>query len=159
MTSLPVIHTNASTPDALPTCIDRRTFLAHGSLAGVLAILTTACGNGVFGSGTTSPGSVNTTVTVADYPALATIGGIAKLNGTSTPVAVVRASATTFRAFSMVCPHVGTTIGIQGAGFLCPNHEAQFNAAGRNVGGQQTSSLTEFTVTTNASATTLTIVG
>ncbi len=159
MTSLPVINSVAGKKVALPPCIDRRTFLAHGSLAGVMALLATACGDGVFGGGSTSPGSVNTIVTVSDYPALANVGGIAKLNGTSTPVAVVRSGASTFRAFSMVCTHEGTTIGIQGSGFLCPNHEARFNAAGQNIGGQVTSSLHEFTVTTNATATTLTIAG
>ena len=159
MTTLPVIHRDASSHDALPACIDRRRFLAHGSLAGVAALLATACGNGVFGGGATAPGSVNTSVTVSDYAALAKVGGIAKLNGVSTPVAVIRVSATTFRAFSMVCPHVGTIIGIDGAGFLCPNHLAQFDASGKNTGGQQTSSLTELTVTANAAATVLTIVG
>ena len=159
MTPLPVVHTDARTTDAVPPCVDRRTFLVQGSLAGVLAMLATACGNGIIGGSTTGPGSVNTTVPVADYPALANVGGIARINGVNTPVAVIRASATTFRAFSMVCPHVGTIIGISGAGFLCPNHLAQFDASGKNTGGQQTSNLVEFTVTANAAGTTLTIVG
>ena len=141
-----------------PPCFDRRRFLATGTLAAVAALLGTACGNGS-ADASTSPGSVNTTVNLADYPALGTVGGIVRLSGVNTPVAVVRSDAASYRAFSMVCTHAGTTIGILGSGFRCPNHMATFNASGQNTGGQRTSSLHEFTVTANSAAGTLTIVG
>ena len=160
MSSLPCFDPSsiATTSSEAPRCFDRRRFLATGSLAAVAAFLGTACGNGL-SDGATGPGSVNTTVTLDDYPALGTVGGIVRISGVSTPVAVVRSDSSSYRAFSMVCPHAGTTIGIVGTGFRCPRHLAAFDASGQNTGGQRTSSLHEFTVTANSTAATLTIVG
>lgn len=135
--------------------VDRREFLAHGALMTLGALVVAACGTGADAS--TGPGSVNVTVNLADYPALSTVGGIAKLNGTSSPVAVVRASASSYRAFSLLCPHQGTTVQINGAAFRCPNHLATFNSTGQWTGGQSTSSLREFTVAVNGEAGTITV--
>lgn len=121
------------------------------------ALLASACGNGRIGGGVTDVGTVGVTVKLSDYPTLATVGGIAKLNGTATPIAVVREAAAQYRAFSLVCPHEGTTVGINGTGFLCPNHEARFSGTGQWLGGQVTSSLHEFAVASNATAGTLSI--
>jgi nitrite reductase/ring-hydroxylating ferredoxin subunit len=126
-------------------------------LAAVAAALASACGTGTLGGSPTGPGSVNLTVNLADYAALATVGGIARLNGTSTPVAVVRTATSSYRAFSLICPHAGTVIGINGSGFLCPNHRASFSSTGQWTGGERTSNLWEFTVTANTSAGTLTV--
>jgi nitrite reductase/ring-hydroxylating ferredoxin subunit len=100
---------------------------------------------------------VNLSVTLANFPALATVGGIARVTTSGTPVAVVRVDAGTYRAFSMVCPHQGTTVNISGAGFRCPNHGATFNANGAWTGGERTSGLSEFRVSSNTSAGTITI--
>lgn len=92
------------------------------------------------------------------FPALATIGGIARVDNQlagSLPIAVVRTSSTTWAAFSMVCPHQGTTINIVSGGFRCPNHGAQFNSAGANTGGQVTSALTSLPVTVQSDGTLL----
>ena len=132
----------------------RREFVATGALATVGALLA-ACGGG--DSGPTSPGTVNLTITPANFPALAAVGGIAQVSTSGSPVAVVRTGATTYRAFSMVCTHQGTTINITSTGFRCPNHGATFNANGAWTGGQQTSGLFELTVTSNTSAGTITI--
>lgn len=121
------------------------------------ALLASACGNGIIGGGVTDVGTVGVTVKLSDYPALATVGGIARLNGTTTPIAVVREEAAVYRALSLVCPHQGTTVGINGTGFLCPNHEARFSGTGKWLGGQVTSSLHEFAVASNISAGTLSI--
>ena len=118
-----------------------------------------ACGDGVIGSGVdnTLTGPVNLTVKVSDYAALGTVGGIVRLNGTSTPIAVVRSATATYLAFSMICPHQGTTIGITSSGFKCPNHQATFNAAGTWTGGQRTSNLNQRAVVFDSTAGTLTI--
>jgi nitrite reductase/ring-hydroxylating ferredoxin subunit len=92
------------------------------------------------------PQSVDETVTLASYPALATVGGIARLNGTSTPIAVVRATADSYRAFSLICPHRSGPVGVVGSGFRCPNHGATFSSSGAWTGGQSTRGLFEFTV-------------
>lgn len=136
------------------TGCSRRDFLAVGSLAAVSMFLT-ACGGD--GGGPTSLGEVNVTLRPADYPALAVVGGIARVQGIAAPVAVVRTADAAYRAFSMICPHQGTVIAINGAGFRCPNHGATFNGTGAWIGGQRTSGLFELSVRANASAGTITI--
>ena len=149
--------TNDEQPRACNGC-SRRTFVTRSVLASVSALLLTNCGDGVIGGSGGVTGPINLTITLADYPALASIGGIARVSGASTPIAVVRSGAASYAAFSMVCPHVGTTIGINGNGFLCPNHGAKFNSSGQWVNSpQQTGNLTPISTTLNAAATMLTI--
>ncbi len=165
MKPLPQVALNpASLHDVpLPACVDRRAFLASSTMMAVGALLASACGDGQIGGSVTGPNNVTATVKIADYPTLAAVGGIAKLNGTSTPVAVVKTSATQFRAFSMVCPHQQTVVGIVNGGFLCPNHEARYSSTGAVLGqptdGGTTSPLKEFTVVADLSAGTLAISG
>lgn len=134
-------------------CVSRRDFLATSTAAAVTTLLA-ACGSD---GGSTGATAVSVEVRLSDYPALGTVGGIAKIAGTSTPVAVVRADAGSYRAFSLVCPHERATVGIQGNGFKCPLHGATFNATGTWTGGERTSGLRELRVTANAAAGTLTI--
>ncbi len=159
---LPVFEDSAPSGEQLvngaaSSPLDRREFLAQSTLAAVAAVLFAACGTGSDFGNPTAPTNVNVTVTLASYSALGTVGGIVRLSGTSTPIAVVRSGDSSYRAFSMICPHEGSIIGVSGSGFLCPNHKAQFSSSGANVGGQRTSSLFEFTVALNATAGTLTI--
>ena len=137
------------------TGVTRRDFLARSSAVALTAVLV-ACGDDSDG-GTTGPSNVNLTVKLSDFSALGTVGGIAVVSGGSTPVAVVRSATATYRAFSLSCPHQGTTVSLSGAGFRCPNHGATFNASGAWTGGERTSGLREFTVASNPSAGTLTI--
>ena len=152
------VNTATNSADVLvPPCLDRRTFLSNSAMLAAGALLASACGDGTIGGGVTTAGPVSVTIKLTDYPTLTTIGSIVRLTGVSTPIAVVHESATVYRAFSLVCPHEGTTVGPVGAGFICPNHEARFSAAGTWIGGQVTSSLREFTVTANSAAGTLAI--
>jgi Rieske Fe-S protein len=126
--------------------LSRRAFLAETTMAAITAALTSACGDGIIGgTGITSPGFSGTlSVNVNDFPALGPVGGIARVDGGQTsPVAVVHTGTDTFQAFSMVCPHNGTTVNISGGGFRCPNHGATFTATGAWTGGQRTSNLFE----------------
>jgi len=163
MKVLPQVTHNATLSDEvqLPACVDRRAFLASSTMMAVGALLASACGDGKIGSGVTGPSNVSTTVRISDYPALATVGGIAKLNGTTTPVAVVKSSATQFRAFSMLCPHQGTAVGIVSGGFLCPNHEARYSSTGAVLAppsdGGSTTALKEFAVVADLAAGTLSV--
>jgi nitrite reductase/ring-hydroxylating ferredoxin subunit len=136
-----------------PGC-SRRSFLATSTVAAVSAFLA-ACGSDA--SGPTGVGSVNLTVKLSDYPPLATVGGIVRVNGSTTPIAVARADASTYRAFSLVCPHERATVAVNGAGFRCPLHGATFNANGGWIGGERTSGLFEFKVSSNSGAGTITI--
>ncbi|MGE0442078.1 MAG: ubiquinol-cytochrome c reductase iron-sulfur subunit [Gemmatimonadales bacterium] len=140
-----------------PACANpaRRDFLGRLALAAVGTLLADACVAGL-GTGPSSfSGSFS--VTVTDYPALASVGGIALLSGAPVPMAAVRTGATSFDVFSRRCPHQGTTINLSGSGFRCPNHGAQFNAQGQNVGGQPTGSLTRFNSTYDTGTDTLTV--
>jgi Rieske Fe-S protein len=100
-------------------------------------------------------------VTLAAWPALANVGGVAgsvgNVNGG--PVAVTRLSATSFAAFSMRCPHAGTTINVvNGTSFRCPNHGALFNSAGVwQSSPQRAENLAALTVTYTPGATTLSV--
>lgn len=115
-------------------------------MAAVAALLD-ACSVGG-GNFFTGPSGGPLTVKVSDFPALATVGGIARVdNGNGAPTALVRTGTSTFRGVTMVCTHQGATIDVSGSGFRCPNHGAIFNSAGANTGGQQTSALATFSAT------------
>ena len=106
--------------------------------------------------------AVGLLVTLAAWPALANVGGVAgsvgNVNGG--PVAVTRLSATSFAAFSMRCPHAGTTINVvnNGTSFRCPNHGALFNNTGVwQSSPQRADNLVPLTVTYAPGAATLTV--
>lgn len=146
---------------------ERRRFLSAALAASVLGVLA-ACGDGNIGGVTgnddddtgTGGGGTPTglVVTLANFSALSSNGGIARVDGgAGTPTAVFRVSATSYRAFSMVCPHAGTTVNIVSGGFRCPNHGATFSSTGEVTNGPATRGLTERSVTFNATAGTLSI--
>lgn len=144
--------------------VTRRDFIASSTLAAVAAMLA-ACGDGQIGmsspTGLALPGGAGAlTVNVADFPALANVGGMARVDGgIGAPVALVRTGTSSFAAFSLVCPHQGSTVNISGAGFRCPNHGATFDASGTWTGGQRASNMTSFPTTFDAAAGTVTITG
>jgi Rieske Fe-S protein len=135
--------------------IDRREFVVRSSL-GLAALLLAACQSGVDQPQLSGP----VVVTVSKYPQLANVNGIARISETSSPVALARLSATTFAAYSLICPHQGGTIGVTGNTSIpmqCPNHLAEFNVSGANIGGQPTGSLHAYTAVFDATAGTVTI--
>ena len=140
----------------------RRQFIAQSTLAAIVALLTTACGDGEIGGvGPPAPEVLaqGFTIRITDFPALQQVGGIARVDGnTSNPLAVSRLGPSTFAALSMICPHAGyKPISIVSSGFRCPNHRALFAADGNWIGGQRTKDLQSYPVTYNAGAGTLTI--
>lgn len=150
--------------------LGRREFLGAAALA-ALAVLQSACGDGQIGptapradddddddgvGGGTGGGAL--TVSVAAFPALASVGGVARVDGGSgLPVALVRTGAASFAAFSLRCPHQGATVDVQGGSFRCPAHGARFNASGTWTGGQRTGNLTSLPSSYNAAAGTVAI--
>lgn len=143
-------------------CMNRRNFLSAATMSAVAALLA-ACGDGQIGPAAPAVASqangASLTVRLADYAALASNGGIARINGSAQPIAVARINATTYRALSLVCPHQGATVNVQASGFLCPAHGARFSTDGTWIGGQQTTSLVVLPSTLDATAGTLTING
>ena len=146
---------HAASPSPEAGGIGRRTFLAQGALLAAAAMLA-ACGVAADSTGPTAvtPG---TTIRVSDYPALAQVGGIALITIQGGPFAVVRTGTSAFVTLSRVCPHQGTTVGVNGSGFLCPNHGARFSATGAWTGGQPTGNLQSYATAYDATAGTLTI--
>ena len=122
-----------------PGCaLRRRDFLGAAALA-ALALLETACGNGIIGpadagvqpGGSTTLANGGLLVTLSAYSALASTGGIARVDGGSgRPVALVRTGAASFAAYSLVCPHEGYTVNVNGSAFYCPAHGARFSSGG-----------------------------
>ena len=130
-------------PGEGPDGLDRRTFLTRAMLgAAVLALA--ACG---MSDGTTAPFSGSASVNIADYPALANVGGVALATLNGSPLALVRDSTTSVLALSRICPHQGGTIGTSSGGFTCPRHGARFSLPGQWVGGQQTSNMRSYSTT------------
>ena len=138
-----------------PVQIGRREFVARTSV-GLGALLLAACQAGI----DTSPLSGSVIVPVANHPALANVGGIVRVSETNAPVALERTGATTFVAYSLVCPHQGGTVEVVSSAsipFQCPVHGALFNSSGTNVGGQRTSNLSTYTTSYDAATNTVTI--
>ncbi len=137
----------------------RREFLTRASLAAVSGLLLNSCGAlvNLFTPGTAQISGGPLTINVADYPALATVGGTALLRNVPAPMAAVRTSTASFLVFSRTCPHQGTTIGLSGSGFRCPNHGAQFDSTGKNTGGFRTGPLGRYTTAYDPATDTLTI--
>ncbi len=135
--------------------IGRREFVVQSSMT-LGALLLAACQTGI----DTSPLSGSVIVTVANHPGLANVGGIVLVTETNTPVALERTGASSFVAYSLICPHQGGTVQLTSntsIPFQCPVHGAQFNSSGVNVGGQGTSSLSRYTTTYDATTNTVTI--
>jgi nitrite reductase/ring-hydroxylating ferredoxin subunit len=133
--------------------IGRRTFLAQSALLAAGALLASCVGEIA-----TAPTTISsTTLRVADYPALAAVGGIAMVTISGSPFAVVRTASTTFVALSRVCPHQGNIVNQDGNAFLCPGHGARFSANGTWIGGERTSSLRSYPTTYDAAAGTITV--
>ena len=137
--------------------VSRRTFL-ESTIAALGVSGLAACAAGA----STSPAVTQFTVKVSDFPALATVGGIAVVdNGSRSgePIAVARTASSSFLALSLVCPHRGTTVSVvnSNTSFYCPAHGATFAASGAWTGGQSTGSLGSYPLSYDPTAGTLQI--
>jgi Rieske Fe-S protein len=135
--------------------IGRRAFVLQGAML-VAATALAACSAAGDATAPSIP-STGSTINIADYPSLATAGGVALVTVGNAPLAIVRVDASTFVALSRVCPHQGGIVNRAGTGFQCPIHGAQFTQTGQWAGGQGTSNLHAYTTTYNTTANTLTI--
>lgn len=154
-------------PRACATCAvaeGRREFVTKALLAAVGTFVLHGCGDGDIGGpgAPTAPPPISggkLVINVGGFPALAVVGGIARVDGgTGTPIAAVRTSTESFLAFSMVCTHAGfSPIDIVAGGFRCPNHGAEFNSSGEWTGGQATTGLFPYATSFDAATGVLTI--
>ena len=158
------VHDCAGCTLAGAPAVSRRDFVSQATLAAVAAVLA-GCGGGGGDGGSTGPVTspkppvLNTplTITLASFPALANIGGVARVSS-QPPIALAR-TAQGLVGFSLECTHAGTTVELQSnSTFKCPNHGAEFSFDGNWTGGaQQTSPLFRVTVTPDASGATVAI--
>jgi Rieske Fe-S protein len=140
--------------DAARDGIGRRTFLAQSAMIAAAAALAACAGADSF----TAPTTVSaTTFSLSDYPALATVGGVATVSISGSPFALVRTSASSVVALSRVCPHQGNIVNTVSGGFLCPGHGARFDSSGRWIGGERTSSLRSYPAVLDSTAGTVTV--
>lgn len=119
-------------------CLNRRAFLAKSAAAAAAAAVTVGCGNGIFGPPLPTHGaggvpSGTLTITVSQYPALATID---KLVQVDLDRAVARTGASTFRALSTICTHQGCDAAVTTGNIIeCPCHQSRFNVDGTVING------------------------
>jgi cytochrome b6-f complex iron-sulfur subunit len=133
--------------------LDRRTFLSRAMMSAAMLALA-ACGGA---DATTAPFSGSASVNISDYPALATVGGVALVTLNGGLLALVRASQTSVVALSRTCPHEGATVNTSTSGFTCPRHGARFSLTGQWLGGQQTTNMRSYATTFDAASGALTI--
>ena len=136
--------------------IGRRTFLVQSGIMAAIAALN-ACGS-LGGADVTAPNvPANSTITVSDYPSLATVGGVAMITLGGAQLAVVRSGTSDFIALSRVCPHQGGIVNLLHNDFVCPRHGATYDLTGQWIGGQRAGNLHQYTTSYDATSGTLTI--
>jgi Rieske Fe-S protein len=119
-------------------CLNRRAFLAKSAAAAAAAAVAAGCGNGIFGPPLPTHGaggvpSGTLTITVAQYPGLATVD---KLVQVDLDRAVSRTGTGTFLALSTICTHQGCDAAVTSANIIeCPCHQSRFNADGSVING------------------------
>ena len=137
--------------------IGRRTFLVQSGIIAAIAALN-ACGSLAGVADVTAPNvPANTTLSVANYPALANVGGVAMITIGTAPIAVVRTGTSDFIALSRVCPHQGGIVNLRYNDFVCPRHGATYDLTGQWIGGQRANNLHQYTTSYDSTSGTLTI--
>lgn len=123
-----------ATADAPADGMTRRGFVERATLAAVAAVLAGCDLSSPTGPGLPTGGPY--LVPVSDYPALAHVGGVAKVGlEDGSVVGIGRTAETAFEAYGLACTHEGTEVRVQGDGWLCPSHQAAFDTAGDVVRG------------------------
>jgi Rieske Fe-S protein len=122
-------------------CLNRRDFLTKSALAAAALVVAEACGDGQIGPPTPrvavggnpdAPTTAGVTITVASFPALATVG---KLVDIQTERGLVRIGAATFQGYSKICTHQQCITDIRNNQFQCPCHGSVYAADGTVIKG------------------------
>lgn len=132
--------------------LSRRDFLESTLMAMGLTSLV-ACASGSLAGPSANFKSFS--VTVSQYPALASVGGVAVVDNGSrsgSPVALVRTGDATFLALSLVCPHQGVTVQPVSNGFYCPGHGATYSTNGSFISGPNRANLRSYAVSYDQAA-------
>ena len=143
-------------------CFNRRQFLARSALAAAALVAAEACGDGQIGPPTHggAGGDPNVplggpiTITISQFPGLATVGRIVDIGHER---AVVRTSDTTFLGLSRICTHEQCDCDIVNNLFDCPCHGSLFSNSGTVLRGPANEALRKLDTTFDQAAGTLTI--
>jgi hypothetical protein len=135
-------------------CVSRRAFLSQSAVAAATAAFLAACGDGDIGGVPLTDPSTRTTITVATFPGLATVGTLVLIDSLR---AVKRTGTATFAAFSRLCTHIGYPLRLSGSGFFCDNHNSEFDNNGHVTVGPATRDLTKLATSYDPATDTLTI--
>ena len=164
-----------STLTCSPSCPLRRAFLSDCVKAAAAAAMVPSVGAWLAGCGgdntpqsfeTGTPADPNTqasgstSFSFSTYPALASVGGAIMTQVGSTPVAVVRVSASQAVVLDATCPHQGCTVGAynsQSQTFTCPCHGSVFGESGAVQQGPATHGLTAYPAMVGATEITATV--
>ena len=123
---------NERPDDANDAQLNRRDFLTRAGGLAALAVVS-SCGDGVVSGGVPGKPTERLVITVADFPALGTVGALVQVGET---FAAKRTGAGAFDAFYMVCTHAGCLTSITNAQrFDCPCHGSRFDGEGAVVNG------------------------
>jgi Rieske Fe-S protein len=115
-------------------CLNRREFLARTAAGAAALVAIEGCGDGQIGpSAPAALGNFSVTVNLADYPALATVGTLVRIDGQA--IGVVRTGASSFVASSTICTHEGCDTNVRGNQYSCPCHDSLFSATGAVLRG------------------------
>jgi Rieske Fe-S protein len=107
-----------------------------------------------------SGGNVDLTILLADFPALAPIGGIARVDRNSNiPIGVAHLDTSSYKAYGLACPHEGTIIDPANGQWRCPRHGARFAANGSLLQGPARTGLTALSVSLDSTGESLHIQG
>jgi len=143
-------------------CFNRREFLARSALAAAALVAAEGCGDGQIGppshggagGNPNAPVGGPVTITVSQFPGLATVGAIVDIGHER---AVVRQGATTFLGLSRICTHEQCDADVVNNIFNCPCHGSLFSASGAVIRGPATEPLFQLATTFDQAAGTLTV--
>ncbi len=137
-------------------CLNRREFFARSAVAAAALAAIEGCGDGQIGpSAPNDDEKIDVTINPTDYPALATIGTLVRIDGQ--PVGIVRTGPSSFVASDLRCTHEGCITEVRGNQFSCPCHFSLFSATGDLLRGPATRGLNRLFVVHVAGTDTLEI--
>jgi nitrite reductase/ring-hydroxylating ferredoxin subunit len=139
----------------------RRAFLEAGARLGAGALVLSqfaGCGAAPI-DGNVTPANGTATLSFAQFPKLASVGGGVVVDAGGTLLVVIRTADTTAVGLSAVCTHEGCTVEYVGGNvpISCPCHGSTFNAAGSSLGGPARTSLRNYSATVGSDAVVVTL--
>jgi len=142
-------------------CFNRRQFLSRAAVAAA-ALVAVDCGDGQIGPPShggaggdpNAPVGGPVTITISQFPGLATVGKIVDIGHER---AVVRTGDTTFLGLSRICTHEQCDADVVNNLLDCPCHGSLFSATGAVLRGPATEPLLELNTAFDPVAGTLTV--